>query len=111
MKLRSHLRSFVLGAAFVTTAVFAATDETSITVTGQRSTLDQRIQADVMNVLARSPGLAGKVGVESKDQVVNLSGHLATPGQVWRAGHYASQVQGVRYVVNEIRPQVGAVSY
>jgi hypothetical protein len=31
--------------------------------------------------------------------------------QVWRAGRDASHVQGARYVVNEIRPLVGGVSY
>jgi len=103
---------FILGAAFTTTAVFASSlSEPSITVTEQRLTLDQRIQTDVMNLLARNPDLIGKVGVETKEQVVNLSGNLATPGQVWRVGRDVSRVQGVKYVVNEIRPRVGVVTY
>jgi len=85
--------------------------ESSITVTEQRLGLDERIQAGVMDALARTPELTGKVGVESREQVVNLSGYLMTQGQVYRAGRAASQVQGVRYVVNEIRPRVGVVSY
>lgn len=109
MNQRSPFRLLVLGAALMTTAVFASTSrEPSITVSEQRL-LDQRIQANVMNVLARNPELSGRVVVESKDQVVNLSGYLATQGQVFRAGRDASHVQGVKYVVNEIRPRVGAV--
>ena len=106
MNKRNLSRLLVLGAALMTTTVIASTS--SITVTEQRL-LDQRIQADVMNVLARNPMLSGKVVVESKDQVVNLSGHLATQGQVLRAGREAGAVQGVKYVVNEIRPRVGIV--
>ena len=44
------------------------------------------------------------------DQVVTLSGHLMTYGQVRRAGRDASSVQGVKFVVNEIRAQVGVVT-
>ena len=104
----NRFRLLVLGAAFTATAVLAV-NEPSITVTEQRYSIDARIQADVMNVLARNRELSGKVGVESHDQVVNLSGYLATPGQVWRAGRDASQVSGVKYVVNEIRPLMGKV--
>jgi osmotically-inducible protein OsmY len=107
MKQRSLARMLVLGAALMTTAVVANTSP-SITVTEQRL-VDQRIQADVMNVLARNPHLTGRVSVESRDQVVNLSGYLATQGQVLRAGRVAGGVQGVRHVVNEIRPRVGIV--
>jgi osmotically-inducible protein OsmY len=92
----------------MTTAVVAST-ESPLTITEQRL-LDQRIQADVMNVLARNPEYSGHVGVETKDQVVNLSGHLATSGQVWKAGREAKRVPGVRYVVNEIRPRIGFVT-
>jgi len=107
MKQRSHLLLLVLAA--VLTPAFAI-PETSMTITEQRLT-DERIQAKVMEVLANNPELSGKVGVESKDQVVNLSGYLMTQGQVLRAGRDASKVQGVRYVVNEIRPKLGTVSY
>jgi len=105
MKQRSQLLLMVLAAAL---PVLAAS-EASMTITEQRLT-DERIQAKVMEVLANNPELSGKVGVESKDQVVNLSGYLMTSGQVMRAGREASKVQGVRYVVNEIRPRLGTVS-
>ena len=118
MKQRSLLRLVALGMAFTTTAAFAeaaperaASQEPSITVTEQRSALDARIQSDVMNALARNETLAGKIGVESHAQVVNLSGYLMTSGQVMRAGRTAAGVNGVKYVVNEIRPRVGVVTY
>ena len=106
MKQRS-LSRLLLGAAVITAALVASA--ASITVTEQRL-VDQRIQADVMDVLARNPELSGRVVVESRDAVVNLSGYLATHGQVRRAGRDASQVAGVKFVVNEIRPRLGAVS-
>jgi len=106
MNQRSLSRLLVLGAAALTAVVASAA---SITVTEQRL-VDQRIQADVMSVLSRNPELSGRVVVESRDAVVNLSGYLATQGQVRRAGREAGQVQGVRFVVNEIRSQLGAVS-
>jgi osmotically-inducible protein OsmY len=95
----------------MTTAVVAsAATEPSITVTEMRL-IDQRIQADVMSILSRNTELTGRVVVEAKDQVVNLSGYLATQGQIRRAGRDASSVQGVRFVVNDIRARVGGVSY
>ena len=118
MKQRSVLRLLALGIAFTTTAAFAeaapertASQESSITVTEQRSALDTRIQADVINALARNESLSGKLGVVSHAQVVNLSGYLMTSGQVMRAGRTAASVNGVKYVVNEIRPRVGVVTY
>lgn len=84
--------------------------EPAITVTEQRLTEDERIQFQVMDALARNPTLTGKVGVETRDQVVNLSGYLMTNGQVMRAGREAGSVMGVRYVVNEIRPRVGPIT-
>jgi osmotically-inducible protein OsmY len=101
------LSRLLLGGAVMTAALVASA--ASITVTEQRL-VDQRIQADVMDVLARNPELSGRVVVESRDAVVNLSGYLATQGQVRRAGRDASQVAGVKFVVNEIRSQLGAVS-
>lgn len=103
---RSLVSLLAVGAAFMTTTVVSAP---SITVTEQRL-MDQRIQADVMRVLGANSALTGKVVVESSDQVVTLSGHLATPGQVRMAGRDARAVQGVRHVVNDIRARVGAVS-
>jgi len=116
LRLLAVVATLTIPAALADTPVgerlmLADATESSITVTEQRLGLDERIQAGVMDALARSPELTGKIGVESRDQVVNLSGYLMTQGQVYRASRAASQVQGVRYVVNEIRPRVGVVSY
>jgi len=84
--------------------------EPSIEITKPRLTVDQRIQADVMDVIARAPNLSGKIGVVSEGSVVTLTGYTATSGQAWRAGRYAGSVVGVRHVVNEIRPRVGGIT-
>ena len=88
----------------------AETPREPITVEKQRLTEDQRIQADVMDVIAASPNLSGKIGVVSRDSVVTLTGWTTTSGMAWRAGRDARGVPGVRHVVNEIRPKVGAIS-
>jgi hypothetical protein len=82
----------------------------AITVTEPRLTTDQRNQADVIDLLARNPNLSGKIGVVSEDSVVTLTGYTATSGQAWRAGRDARGVQGVKHVVNEIRPRIGAIT-
>ena len=84
--------------------------EPAITIEKPRLTVDQRIQADVMEVLANNPTLSGKIGVVSDDSVVTLTGYTLTSGQAWRAGRDAGRVQGVRHVVNEIRPRVGGIT-
>ena len=79
-----------------------------ITVEAPRLTEDQRITDDVVSVLAGDPHLSGRIGVETRDQEVNLSGTVTTPGQVRRAVRDAKSVWGVRNVTSEIRPRVGA---
>jgi hypothetical protein len=78
-----------------------------ITIEERRLTLDERIQADVMDKLARNDNLSGKIGVETRDAVVTLTGYTSTSGQAYRAGREARSVIGVRYVENHIRPRVG----
>jgi hypothetical protein len=84
--------------------------EPAITIEKPRLTPDQRIQAEVMEILAANPTLSGKIGVVSEDRVVTLTGYTLTSGQAWRAGRDAGRVQGVRHVVNEIRPRVGGIT-
>lgn len=92
-------------------AVPAATRaEPPITITQPRLTDDQRIQGDVMELLARNPNLSGRIGVVTVDRVVTLTGYTLTSGQAWRAGRDARAVEGVRHVVNEIRPRVGGIT-
>jgi len=90
--------------------VESARPEPAITVEQQRLSLDQRIQADVIDLLARNPNLSGKIGVVSADAVVTLTGWTTTSGMAWRAGRDARGVMGVRHVVNEIRPKVGGIT-
>jgi hypothetical protein len=79
----------------------------SITVETRRLSTDERIQAQVMDKLAASGHLSGKIGVESHDAVVRLSGYTTTAGQAYRAGRNAGSIIGVKYVQNEIRPRIG----
>lgn len=79
----------------------------AITIEEQRLTEDQRIQAVVMDRLATEPNISGKIGVESRDSVVTLSGWTTTAMQADRASRTARGVIGVRYVQNEIRPRIG----
>jgi hypothetical protein len=80
---------------------------TGIIIEERRLSEDERIQAAVMDKLASNPRLSGKIGVESHDAVVRLSGYTSTSGQAFRAGNEARSVIGVKYVQNEIRPRVG----
>jgi hypothetical protein len=80
----------------------------AITVEAPRLTEDQRITSDVVDVLANDPYLSGRIGVETRDRDVHLSGNVATPGQVRRAVRGAKGVWGVDNVTSELRPRVGA---
>lgn len=85
----------------------AHTPQPPITVEQRRLTLDERIQADLMDRLAQAPNLSGKIGVESQDAVVTLSGWTATSGQAQRVVRHAWSVPGVKDVQNGIRPRAG----
>ena len=89
----------------VTEVVYA---EPAITVEAPRLTEDQRITNDVVDVLARDPYLSGRIGVETYDRDVTLSGSVTTPGQVRRAVRGARSVPGVAHVTSELRPKVGS---
>ena len=78
-----------------------------IIVEERRLTEDERIQSEVMDRIAANANLSGKIGVESHDSVVRLSGWTRTVGQARAAERDARSVTGVRYVQNEIRPRVG----
>ena len=80
-----------------------------VVVEERRLTEDERIQSVVMDMIARESRLTGKIGVESHDAVVRLTGYTSTVGQAERAGRIARGVTGVRYVENLIRPRVGGM--
>jgi len=91
-------------------SVVVAQAEPGITVTEQRLSEDQRIQAQVMDRIANDSRLSGKIGVESKDRVVRLSGYTLTSGQARHAERDAWSISNVKHVVNEIRPRVGGIA-
>lgn len=79
----------------------------AVTIEERRLSEDERIQLVVMDRLANNPRISGKIGVESHDSVVTLTGYTRTVGQAWHAERDARSVVGVRYVQNQIRPRVG----
>lgn len=79
-----------------------------ITVEAPRYTEDQRITNEVVDTLAADPRLSGRIGVQTRDRDVHLSGTVGTPGQVRRAVRDARSVPGVDHVSSELRPRVGA---
>jgi hypothetical protein len=87
-----------------TTVVYEAP---AIEVTAPYLTGDRRITADVVDTIAADPWISGRVGVETRDSNVNLSGIVTTPGQARRAERDAKSVPGVRNVENELRTRVG----
>ena len=79
-----------------------------ITVEAPRLTEDQQINSDVVDSLASDPYLSGRIGVQTRDRDVNLTGTVGTPGQIRRAVRDARSVPGVDHVSSELRPRVGA---
>jgi hyperosmotically inducible periplasmic protein len=79
----------------------------TLTIEDRRLTEDQRLQALVMDKLAAAPNISGKIGVESHQQVVTLTGYTVTAAQGQRAGRIAGSVDGVKSVNNEIRARIG----
>jgi hypothetical protein len=78
-----------------------------LTIEDRRLTADQRIQALVMDKIAGASNISGKIGVESNQQVVTLTGYTVTAAQGQRAGRLAGSVDGVKSVNNEIRARIG----
>ena len=85
--------------------------EPAITVEAPLLTEDQAITADVVDRIAGDPWISGRIGVETRDNDVTLSGTVTTPGQVRRAINDTKTVPGVRTVNNELRSRVGGSSY
>jgi osmotically-inducible protein OsmY len=64
---------------------------------------DTQLQHDVIDELKWEPAVeAGSIGVEAKDGVVTLAGHVESYAQKWAAERAAQRVSGVRGVVVEI---------
>jgi len=86
-----------------TTTVY---EEPPIVVTAPRNE-DVRINQDVVDTLATDPRLSGKVGVETRDREVELSGIVTNDGQAMRAERDAMSVDGVRNVQNNLTTRIG----
>jgi len=80
-----------------------------ITIEQRRLSLDERIQSDVMDAVMHAPNVTGKIGVESRDAAVTLTGWTATAGQARRVERVAHGISGIRSIDNQIRPRVGSI--
>ena len=78
-----------------------------ITIEEKRLTRDERIQGDAMDRIAQLGNVSGKVGVESRDAAVTLTGYTSTAAQAQRVARAVQAVDGVRSVENLIRARVG----
>jgi BON domain-containing protein len=88
----------------VTTTVYEAPP---ITVTAPRLTEDQAITRDVADTIASDPRISGRVGVETRRNVVSLSGVVTSSHQADLAARDAQGVPGVWEVNNGLRARVG----
>jgi BON domain-containing protein len=68
---------------------------------------DASINQDVVDTLALDPRLSGRIGVETRDREVDLSGIVGTEGQALRAERDAMSVYGVSNVHNELTTRIG----
>jgi len=65
---------------------------------------DSQLQKDVMAELAWEPSVhAAQIGVEVKDGVVTLDGHVATYTEKWNAELAAQRVTGVKALAIELK--------
>ena len=81
--------------------------EPPIVIEQKAMTLDERIQTQVMDRIAGTANISGKIGVESHDAVVTLTGYTVTAAQAQRVERTARSVDGVRSVDNRIRARIG----
>lgn len=68
---------------------------------------DASINQGVVDTLAADPYLSGRIGVETGDRNVELSGIVTTEGQSMRAERDAYSVYGVRNVQNNLTTRIG----
>jgi osmotically-inducible protein OsmY len=81
--------------------------EPSITVTAMRSGADQRVNASVIAAIAGDARISGRIGVDTFNANVTLTGRVMTPAMAERAATDARGVEGVSDVTNYIRARVG----
>jgi osmotically-inducible protein OsmY len=111
MKLHASLlipALLTMAAAAVPAVPLAQQTAGPVIVEGQRVASDAWIQQQVMDRLAMNTRLEGRIGVESRNAVVTLTGWTRTEGQAWIAEMETHKVGGVSDVHNLIRPRMGA---
>lgn len=77
-----------------------------IVVEAPALTQDQAINNEVIDRLASNPRLSGRIGVETYDRNVELTGVVTTPRQSELAERDARSVIGVRGVQNDLRTRL-----
>jgi len=80
--------------------------EPSITVTARRGS-DQRINDDVVAAIRGDGRIAGRIGVDTFNSYVTLTGRVMNPAMAERAAADARGVAGVADVASYIRSRVG----
>ena len=75
----------------------------SIVVEAPPLTADQAITGDVVDRIASNPKISGRIGVETYNGNVELTGRVTNPRQAELAERDARGVDGVRGVQNELR--------
>ena len=81
--------------------------EDPIIVTAPYMSEDQAITSEVMDRIYNDPGISGRVGVDTFNNTVTLTGRVATPWQADKAQRHAQNTPGVREVNNELRSRIG----
>jgi osmotically-inducible protein OsmY len=87
-------------------AVNAQQGEPSITVTARRGE-DQSINDGVMAAIAGDARITGRIGVDTFNAGVTLTGRVMTPAMAERAVSDARGVPGVQDVTSYVRSRVG----
>ena len=122
MHARRIVPALIVGAAVVALALPASTVqpnhvaftkpaphvEPPITVTESRSADDAAITSEVVHALRNDASLDGRIGVQTTDGFVELSGIVTSPGQRMHAERDAKGIDGVRNVNNLMSTRMGA---
>ncbi len=82
-----------------------------IVVTETRGSQDLLITSGVVDALSQDARLAGRIGVETLDGDVELTGIVTTAGQSRQAERDAMSVSGVRRVHNQLATRIGGGKY
>jgi BON domain-containing protein len=83
----------------------------SIIVTEPRAAQDELITRDVVEVLSNDSRLAGRIGVQTTDREVELTGIVTNASLSLQAERDAKSVYGVRAVHNKLATRMGGGRY